>query len=74
MTIPDRNISQSNKALHSLGESLWNDFQALIEEYTHGWLNQDYLVDSDYGEILNLEKAISPVLQVEESFDTFEKW
>ena len=74
MTIPDRNISQSNKTLHSLGESLWNDFQALIEDYTAGWLNQDYLVNSDFQEILNLEKGISQVLEVEESFDAFGKF
>ena len=67
-------VSQSNEALHSLGESLRSEFQSLLVDYTKGWLTENYLVNSDYQELLNLDISVGQFLEIEESFCNFEKW
>ena len=74
MTNLGDSISQSNKALTFLGETLRNEFETLLAEYISGWVTEDYLREEDYRELLSLENIVHQFLLIGENWVAWEKW
>lgn len=63
----------ANKSLIDLGISLSNDFQALVHNYTSGWLTDCVFRREDWQEIDNLFQATAQVEQVINESEVWEK-